>query len=137
VRFVVHEVALGRGFSPIASVHSSCGSGPLGRYSDSLRAGRSAGLIPVWVRFSAPVQTGPGSHPAFYTMGIGSFPGVKRPARGVDHPPQPVLRLSKSRAIPLLPLRAFVACSRLDCTFDVCFGSPMSVSTSAPCSSSS
>jgi hypothetical protein len=38
-------------------------------------------------RFSAPDQTGPGAHPAFYTMGTGSFLGVKRPGRGVDHPP--------------------------------------------------
>jgi len=38
-------------------------------------------------RFSAPVQTGPGAHSASYTMGTGSFPGVKRPERGVDHPP--------------------------------------------------
>ena len=38
-------------------------------------------------RFSAPVQTGPGTYPASYTMGTGSFPGVKRPGRGVDHPP--------------------------------------------------
>jgi len=30
---------------------------------------------------SAPVQTGPGAHPASYTMGTGSFPGVKRPRR--------------------------------------------------------
>jgi hypothetical protein len=37
-------------------------------------------------RFSAP-QTGPGGYPAFYTMGTGSFPGLKRPGRGVDHPP--------------------------------------------------
>jgi len=37
-------------------------------------------------RFSAPVQTGPGSHQAFYTIGTGSFPGVKRPEPGVDHP---------------------------------------------------
>ena len=37
--------------------------------------------------FSGPVQTGPGAHPASYTMGTGSFPGVKRPGRGVDHPP--------------------------------------------------
>ena len=36
-------------------------------------------------RFSAPVQTRPGAHPASHTMGIGSFPGVKR--HGVDHPP--------------------------------------------------
>ena len=38
-------------------------------------------------RFSAPVRTGPGAHPASCTMGTGSFPGVKRPERGVDHPP--------------------------------------------------
>ena len=37
-------------------------------------------------RFSAPLQTGPGAHPASYTMGTASFPGVKRPGRGVDHP---------------------------------------------------
>ena len=38
-------------------------------------------------RFSAPVQTGPGTHPASYTMGTGSLPGVKRPGRGIDHSP--------------------------------------------------
>ena len=38
-------------------------------------------------RFSAPVQTGPGVYPASYTMGTGSFPGVKRQGRGADHPP--------------------------------------------------
>ena len=38
-------------------------------------------------RFSAPVQTGPGAHPASYTMGTGSFLEVKRPGRGVVHPP--------------------------------------------------
>ena len=38
-------------------------------------------------RFSAPVQTGPGAHPASYTMGNESFPGIKRSGRGVDHPP--------------------------------------------------
>jgi hypothetical protein len=31
--------------------------------------------------------TGPEAHPASYTVGTGSFPGVKRPGRGVDHPP--------------------------------------------------
>jgi hypothetical protein len=31
----------------------------------------------VGARFSAPVQTGPGAHPASCTMGIGSFLGVK------------------------------------------------------------
>jgi hypothetical protein len=59
----------------------------MGPYGDSLRAGRSGGRIPVWTRFSAHVYTGPGADPASYTMGTGSFPGVKRPGRGVDHPP--------------------------------------------------
>ena len=56
---------------------------------DSLRAGRSGDRIPVGARFSAPVQTGPGAYPASCTMGTGSFPGVKRPGRGADHPAPP------------------------------------------------
>jgi hypothetical protein len=35
----------------------------------------------------APVQTDPEAHPTSYTMGTGLFPGVKRPGRGVEHPP--------------------------------------------------
>ena len=57
------------------------------RYSNSLRAGRSEDRIPVGPRFSAPVQTGPGAHPASCTMGTGSFPGAKRSGRGSDHLP--------------------------------------------------
>jgi hypothetical protein len=38
-------------------------------------------------RFFAHVQTDPGAHPAFCTMGTWSFSGVKRPGRGADHPP--------------------------------------------------
>ena len=41
-------------------------------------------------RFSAPVQTGPGAHPASCTMGTGSFPGVKS-GRGVTLTPHPFL----------------------------------------------
>ena len=37
--------------------------------------------------FSAPILTGRGAHPASYAMDTGSFPGVKRPGRDVDHPP--------------------------------------------------
>jgi hypothetical protein len=33
--------------------------------------------MPVEARFSAPVQTGPGAHPASCTMGAGPFPGVR------------------------------------------------------------
>jgi hypothetical protein len=53
---------------------------------DSLRAARSGDRIPVSVRISSPVQTDPGAHPASYTMGTVSFPGVKRPGCGTDHP---------------------------------------------------
>ena len=60
-------------------------------------------------RFSAPVQTGPGAHPASCTMGAASFPGCKeRPGRDAVPSPHllPVPWSRKSRAIPLLPLRA-------------------------------
>jgi hypothetical protein len=43
------------------------------RYSNSLRAGRSRDRILVEVRFSTPVQNGPGAHPAFRKMGAGSL----------------------------------------------------------------
>jgi hypothetical protein len=36
--------------------------------------------------FSAPVQTSPGAYLTSCTFGTASFPGVKRPGRGVDHP---------------------------------------------------
>ena len=46
------------------------------------------GIESRWeARFSTPVQTGPGAHPAFCATNNGSFPGVKRSGRGVDHPP--------------------------------------------------
>jgi hypothetical protein len=46
-------------------------------------------------RFFAHVQTGPGAHPASYTMVTASFPGVKRPRRGAGHPPHLAPRLKK------------------------------------------
>ena len=49
------------------------------------------GIESRWgARFSAPVQTGPGAHPASYTMGTGSFPGVKS-GRGVTLTPHSLL----------------------------------------------
>jgi hypothetical protein len=59
--------------------------------------------IPVGTRFFTHVQTGSGAYPASCTMGTGSFPGVKRPGRGADHPPLLVPRSGRSRAIPLFP----------------------------------
>jgi len=45
-----------------------------------------SGIESWWgVRSSAPIQTGPGAQPASYTLGTGSFPGVKRPGCGVEH----------------------------------------------------
>jgi hypothetical protein len=58
----------------------------LDRYSDWLRAGRSGDRIPVGARFFAHVQS---FHPVSCTKGTGSFPGVKRPGRGADHPTPP------------------------------------------------
>ena len=48
------------------------------------------GIESRWgARFSAPVQTGPGAHPAFCTMGTGAFPGVKS-GWGVTLTPHPL-----------------------------------------------
>ena len=63
----------------------------------------SPGIESWWgARFSAPVKTGPGSHPASCLMGTGSFPGIKC-GRGVLLTTHPLLvsRSWKSRAIPL------------------------------------
>jgi hypothetical protein len=88
------------------------------RYSDSLRPGRSGDRVPVWSRFSAPVLTGRGAHPASHTIGAGSFPGVKRPGLGVDHR-LPLSAEVKERVELYLypPLLAFLACSRVSFIF--------------------
>ena len=57
------------------TIVSSKELGSLSKYSDSLQAGWSGDRIPVGARFSIPVQTGPGTHPASYTMGTGSLLG--------------------------------------------------------------
>jgi len=69
--------------------------------TDSLRAGRFGDRIPVRATYSAPVQTAPGVHPAFYSIGTGSSPGVKRPGRSIDHPP-PFSAEVKERVKPYL-----------------------------------
>jgi hypothetical protein len=75
-------------------------------------------------RFSAPVQTGLGAHPASCTIGTGSIPRVKS-GRSVTLTTHPILVpwSWKGRAIPLLPLRAvrtvqsLSACTRVHFTF--------------------
>jgi hypothetical protein len=61
----------------------------LTQYGHLLNAWQSGDQIQVGVRYSMPVQTGPGAHTASYTMGTGSFPGVKQLGRRTDHPPLP------------------------------------------------
>jgi len=64
------------------------------------------GIKSRWgARFSTPVQTGRGAHPASCTMGTGSFPGVKSDQVMSPHPFL-VLWSRKSRAIPILTLWA-------------------------------
>ena len=70
------------------------------------------GIESRWrARFSPPVRTGPGAHPASCTKGTGSFLGVKS-GRGVTLTPHPLLVpwSWKSRTIPLLPLWAVRLC---------------------------
>jgi len=86
--------------------------------SNLLRAGRSGDRIPVGARFSAPVQTGPGAHPASCTMGTGSFPCVKS-GRDVTLTTHSLLVpwSRNGRAIPLIPLWAVRPIQSLsDCT---------------------
>jgi hypothetical protein len=113
VHFVSYFITYLESFSAAASVHTFMfrHSGHFGlfehdgwcwvnylfisKYIGSLRAGRSGNRIPVVARFPAPVQTGPGAHAASYTIGTVSFPGVKRPGRGVDHPPPSSAEVNK------------------------------------------
>ena len=108
----------------IGLLHSHLWARYLSRYSDWLRAGRSGDRIPAGVRFSAPGQTGPGTHLDSCKMDTGSFSGVKS-GRGVTLTPHTLLApwSRKSRAMPLLPLwavrpvQSLSACTRIHFTF--------------------
>ena len=106
--------------SPISQSLPPAHTGQRSRYSDWLRAGRSGDRIPVGERFSAPVQTGPGAHPASCTMRTGSFPRVKSDlVVTLTHHPLLVPWSRRSRAIPLLTLwtersvQSLSACTRV------------------------
>jgi len=57
------------------------------RYNDSLRSGRSGDRIPGEASVPPTVYTGHVAHAVSYKMSVGSFPGLKRPERGVNNPP--------------------------------------------------
>jgi hypothetical protein len=66
-------------------------------------------------RFSAPLENGPGAHPASYTRGTGFFPGVKRPKRGADHAPSSSSEVKERVELYLYcNLWAFVACYKVN-----------------------
>ena len=91
------------GFSNQVDINSSCfqpytlihGPGRLSRYSDSLLAGRLGGRIPVGIenfRTRPDQPWGPTS--ILYIRYRVSFPGVKRPGRGVNQPRHLAARLT-------------------------------------------
>ena len=83
-------------------------------------------------RFSAPVQTGPGTHQASCTIATVSFPCVKS-GRGVTLPPHSLLVpwSRKSRDIPLLllwavrPVQSLSACTTVHFNFTYTSTPPM------------
>jgi len=60
----------------------------------------------VGTRLPASVPTSHGAQPVSCTGGTGSFTGVKKPERAVNHPPHTALRLKKEYSPLDLPLPA-------------------------------
>ena len=97
-----------------------CGPGSSVGIATGYGLGRSGDQIQVGSRFSAPVQTGPGAHPASCTIGTGSLPGWNA-AGAWSWPPHPLLVpwSWKDRVITLLPLwavqpvQSLSACTRV------------------------
>ena len=106
--------------SPVTPVHSTPHSLPhIYLRSSTLPVFTVRGSNPGGVRFSAPVQTGPGAHPASYKTGTGSFPGLKQPRLRVDHP-HPSGAEVKERVYTSTPLPpSFTAFSRVCFTFQL------------------
>lgn len=72
----------------------------------------------VGARFFAPIQTGPVAHPASYTLGTGSFLGVKWLEHGVNHPPTSSAEVKERvELICVLPLCTFMAGYRVNLKF--------------------
>jgi len=77
------------------------------------------GIESRWgARFSSPVQTGPGAHPASCTVGTGSFPGVNS-GRGVTLTPHTllVLLVMKEYSYTSTPPMGRTACTEPQCLY--------------------
>jgi hypothetical protein len=69
------------------------------------------GIKSQWgARFSVPIQTNPGTHPASHTMGTGLFCGVKQAMHGANHPPTSSAEVKERVELYLM------ACSRVNFT---------------------
>jgi hypothetical protein len=79
----------------------------------------SGDRIPVGARFSEPVQTGTGAHPASSTIGTGSSPGVKS-GRGVTLTPHPLLvpLVIKELSYTSTPFMGRTACTEPQCLYE-------------------
>ena len=77
------------------------------------------GIESRWkARFNAPIQTGPGAHPASCTMGTGTFPGVKS-GLGVTLTPHPLLvpLVMKEYSYTSIPPMGRTACTEPKCLY--------------------
>jgi len=74
----------------------------------------------VRARFSAPVHTCSGTHPAYCTTDTGSFPGVKRLIIGEEHLP-PYSAVVKERAELYLYSPSGPPCYRVNFAFTYIF----------------
>jgi hypothetical protein len=74
-----------------------------GRYSDSLREGRSGDRIPVGGEIFRTRSDRPWGSPSPRTMGNGSFPRLKRPGRGGEHPPPSSAEVKETVKLHLKP----------------------------------
>ena len=90
----------------------------LSRYSYSLRARWPGNRIMVEGEIFRTHPERPGGPTNFlYHRYKISFPGLKKPGRGVDHQPHLVPRLKKEKSNNFNPSRDLTACSRVNFTF--------------------
>jgi len=98
----------------LASRHPFCYTIP----ASFFLAPTHTGIKSRWTAgFSALVHTGPVVHPAYCTVGRGSFPGVKRPGRGVHHALPSSAEVNEITSVHVLPLWVFLASSRVTFSF--------------------